>query len=176
MVRIFKAAYLSKEREWNGLNWKKRMACVVAAAVLMLSAGCAKQSAAPRTADVNAVADEIAKTVKFKDQMSPIAQKTAVNLYGLDAGDVAKARVYESTGATAEEVAAFEAKDDAAAAKAEQATQQRVEDQKAAFQDYQPKEMSKLKAPLIVRSGKYVVLVVADDTSAAKTVTDKYFS
>lgn len=156
------------------------MACVLAAAALMLSAGCAKQqpgaSGAPRAADVNAVADEIVKTVKFKDELSPVAQKTAVNLYGLDAADVAKARVYESTGATAEEVAAFEAKDDAATAKVEQAVQQRVEDQKSAFQDYQPKEMTKLKAPLMVRSGKYVVLVVADDTSAAKSVTDKYFS
>lgn len=162
------------------MNWKKRMACVLAAAALMLSAGCAKQqpgaSGAPRAADVNAVADEIVKTVKFKDELSPVAQKTAVNLYGLDAADVAKARVYESTGATAEEVAAFEAKDDAATAKVEQAVQQRVEDQKSAFQDYQPKEMTKLKAPLMVRSGKYVVLVVADDTSAAKSVTDKYFS
>lgn len=162
------------------MNWKKRMACVLAAAALMLSAGCAKQqpgaSGAPRAADVNAVADEIVKTVKFKDELSPVAQKTAVNLYGLDAADVAKARVYESTGATAEEVAAFEAKDDAATAKVEQAVQQRVEDQKSAFQDYQPKEMTKLKAPLMVRSGKYVVLVVADDTSAAKPVTDKYFS
>lgn len=152
------------------------MACVLAAAALMLSAGCARQSGTPRAADVNAVADEIVKAVKFKDQMSSIEQKTAVRLYGLEDADLQKARVYESTGATAEEVAAFEAKDDTAAAKVEQAAQQRVEDQKAAFQDYQPKEMAKLKAPLMVRSGKYVVLVVADDTSAAKTVTDKYFS
>ncbi len=158
------------------MNWKKRAACVLAAAVLLLSAGCARQAKPEASADVTAVADEIAKAIKFKDQMSPIEQKTAVKLYGLDDADVAKARVYESTGATAEEVAVFEAKDDAAAPKVKQAASQRVEDQKAAFQGYQPKEMTKLKTPLLIQSGKYVVLVVADDTSPAKAVTDKYFA
>lgn len=162
------------------MKWKKRTAARLAvctlAAALLFSAGCANQTKPARTADVTAVADEIMKNVKFKDQMSPIEQKTALNLYGLDSADVAKARVYESTGATAEEVAAFEAKDDTSAAKVKQSAAQRVEDQKDAFEGYQPKEMTKLKTPFLVQSGKYVVLVVADDTSPAKIVADKYFA
>ncbi len=151
-------------------------ACALAAALLLLSAGCAERAKTAKAVDVTAVADGIAKAVKFKDQMSPVDQKRAVELYGLDAADVVKARVYESTGATAEEVAAFEAKDDSAAAKVRQAASQRVEDQKAAFQGYQPKEMAKLKTPLLLQSGRYVVLVVADDTSQAKSAADKYLS
>ena len=170
------------------MNWKKReaggprtgarlAACMLAAALLLFPAGCAGGAVkSARAADVTAVADEIVKAVKFKDQMSPVAQKTAVKLYGLDSADVAKARVYESTGATAEEVAAFEAKDDAAASKVKQAASERVEDQKDAFTGYQPKEMAKLQTPLLIQSGRYVVLVVADDTSPAKAVTDKYFA
>lgn len=153
---------------------KKRIVCLAAAAVfLIFAAGCAKQGETV-SADVNTIADQIVKSVKFKDQMSPIEQKTAVKDYGLDASDVTKAKVYESTGATAEEVAAFEAKDETAAGRVKKAAETRVEDQKSAFQGYQPKEMTKLKNPLIVQSGRYVVLVVADDTSAAKTVTDQY--
>lgn len=143
---------------------------------MLFAAGCSQQAKPARTADVTAVADAVVKAVKFKDQMSPVDQKTAVKLYGLDSADVTKARVYESTGATAEEVAVFEAKDAASAAKVKQAAQQRVQDQGAAFQDYQPKEMAKLKTPFLLQSGNYVVLVVADDTSAAKTVAGQYFS
>lgn len=152
---------------------KKQIFCFAAAALMILASGCAKQGG-PVNADVNTIADEIIKSVKFVDQMSPIEQKTAVKNYGLDASDITKAKVYESTGATAEEVAAFEAKDDTAAGRVKKAADARVEDQKSAFQGYQPKEMTKLKNPLIVQSGKYVVLVVADDTSSAKNVTDKY--
>lgn len=152
---------------------KKRIVCVLAAALMLFTAGCAKQGGAVN-ADVNTIADGIVKSVKFTDQMSPIDQKTAVKNYGLTASDVTKAKVYESTGATAEEVAAFEAKDETAANRVKKAADTRVADQKTAFQDYQPKEMTKLKTPLIVQSGKYVVLVVADDTSGAKKVTDQY--
>jgi hypothetical protein len=68
----------------------------------------------------------------------------------------------------------FEAMDEAAAERVKKAAQGRVEDQKSAFQDYQPKEMAKLKNPLLIQSGRYVVLVVADDTSGAKKITDRY--
>lgn len=159
-----------KERE---LWMKKQIVCLMAAALMIFTAGCAKQGAAVN-ADVNTIADQIIKDVKFKDQMSPIEQKTAIKNYGLNASDVTKAKVYESTGATAEEVAAFEAKDNAAADRVKKAAEARVEDQKEAFQGYQPKEMVKLKTPFIVESGKYVVLVIADDTSPAKSVTDQY--
>ncbi|MCI1954872.1 MAG: DUF4358 domain-containing protein [Oscillospiraceae bacterium] len=151
---------------------KERIVCVIAAALLLFAAGCAKREAV--NADAGAVADEIVKSVTFRDQMSPIAQKTIVKNYGLDAADVTKAKAYESTGATAEEAAVFEAKDEAAAERVKKAAQGRVEDQKSAFQDYQPKEMAKLKNPLLIQSGRYVVLVVADDTSGAKKITDRY--
>ena len=140
------------------------------AVLLVAAAGCAKQGSA--VMDVNQVADQAAKTVKFTDQMSAIDQKTVDKIYGLSDADVVKAKAYESTGATAEEVAAFEAKDDAAAKTVMDAVSKRVENQKAGFQDYQPKEMQKLGTPLIEQKGKYIFLCVADDTSPAKQVID----
>lgn len=147
------------------------MICLIAL-VLIFTAGCSARSNV--SADMNAVADEILKGTKFSDQMSAVDQKMALKIYGLEAADVEKAKVYESTGATAEEVAAFEAKDESAAAVIDKAASERVKDQTSAFEGYQPKEMTKLKSPLLVQKGKYVVLVVADDTSAAKTIVNKY--
>lgn len=151
---------------------KRILACFLAALVLLAAAGCAgKETAAAM--DVEKTADAMAKAVKFSDEMSAVDQKTAEKLFGLESGTVVAAKAYESTGATAEEVAAFEAKDEAAEKQVAAAVKKRVENQKAAFQGYQPKEMTKLKNPLIVEKGKYVFLCVADDTSPARQAIDQ---
>jgi len=150
---------------------KKQIICILAAALLFAS-GCAKNTNI--TMDTSAVADKLISTVKFSDQMSAVDDKTALKLYGLKSEDVTKLKVYESTGATAEEVAAFEAKDNTAAAAVKEAAQKRIEDQKTGFADYQPKEMAKLKAPVLIAKGKYVILCVSDDNSTAQKVIDGF--
>ncbi len=151
---------------------KRKLACFLAALALLATAGCAGKSAAV-SMDVGKTADSIVKTVKFSDQMSAVDQKTAEKLFGLDSGSVASVKAYESTGATAEEVAAFEAKDEASEKQIAAAVKKRVENQKAAFQDYQPKEMTKLQNPLIVEKGNYVFLCIADDTAPARQTIDQ---
>jgi hypothetical protein len=101
-----------------------------------------------------------------------VDDKTAQKLYGFGDGVVRNMKVYESTGATAEEVAVFEAKDEASAQTVKKAAQDRIENQKEGFQDYQPKEMTKLKNPILVQSGKYVVLCVSNDNTAAQKAID----
>ena len=142
----------------------------VFAAILLLLPGCSGTGTA--SADVQKLADGLISGVKFQDQMSALGQNAAVKLFGLEAGDVAKAAAYESTGATAEEVAAFEAKDEAAAGRVKQKVEERIETQRAGFKDYQPAEMEKLKNPVVVAKGKYVVLCVSDDDAAAEKVID----
>lgn len=139
--------------------------------LFLFTAGCAKQNGNVKM-DVDSVAGKIMKEVTFKDQMSEIKQKTALSIYGLNSTDVVKAKVYESTGATAEEVAAFEGKDEKSAAVIKEAVMKRIENQKESYKGYVPKELEKLKKPLVVAKGKYVVLCVADDTSPAEKVVN----
>ena len=140
--------------------------------LLLLTAGCAKQNGSVKM-DVDSVAGKIMKEVSFKDQMSEIKQKTALSLYGLDGTSVVKAKVYESTGATAEEVAVFEGKDEKSAGKIKEAVMKRIETQKESYKGYVPKELEKLKKPLVDVKGKYVALCVADDTSPAEKVINE---
>lgn len=153
---------------------RKRILCA-AAILLLLLPGCSG-GGNTKTADVQKVAEGLISSVKFKDQMSELNQNTAVKIYGIDSGDAVKAAVYESTGATAEEVAAFEAKDEQAAGRIKEKAEQRIKDQKAGFQDYQPAEMAKLKDPVLVEKGKYVVLCVSDDNETAKKTINGFFS
>lgn len=151
----------------------KKITVLILVAAMLLTAGCASKSA-PLKIDPTAAADKLASTVHFVDQMSPVDEKMALKLYGLDQTSVSKEKVYESTGATAEEIAVFEAKDEAGAAKIKTAAQKRIEDQKAGFQDYQPKEMAKLKNPVLVTNGNYVFLCVSDENDTAKKIIDGF--
>ncbi|MCI1966164.1 MAG: DUF4358 domain-containing protein [Oscillospiraceae bacterium] len=153
---------------------KKGILC--AAAVLMILLPGCSGGEKTKTVDVQKVAEGLISSVEFKDQMSTLNQDTAVKIYGMEDGDVVKATVYESTGATAEEVAAFEAKDEEAAGRIKEKAEQRIEDQRAGFQDYQPAEMKKLEAPVLEEKGKYVILCVSDDNETAKKTIDGFFS
>ncbi len=146
----------------------------IAAILLLLLPGCAGGKG--KTVDVQKVADGLIHSVKFQDQMSALKQDTALKLYGIDSGDVVKAAVYESTGATAEEVAAFEAKDAQAAGRVKKKAEERIKTQKAGFQNYQPAEMAKLKDPVLETKGNEVILCVSNDDQAAKKALEKLFS
>jgi len=147
----------------------------IAVALLIFMTGCSS-SKDVKDVDVQSVADELISTIQFQDQMSELNQKTAVNIFGIDSDDIVKAAVYESTGATAEEVAAFESKDEQAAQRVKKKAEERIETQKSGFQDYVPTEMEKLKDPVLEQYGKYVILCVSNDNTTAKQTIDGFFS
>lgn len=150
----------------------KRFLLGVLAAVMVLAAGCAKK--AVTDLDVSAVADKLMSEIKFADQMTNVDGKTILKIYGLEDSSVKEVKAYESTGATAEEVAVFEAKDEENAKTVKDAAEQRIEDQRLGFEDYQPKEMEKLKTPVLEASGKYVILCVSNDNSTADKVIKSF--
>lgn len=61
--------------------------------------------------------DDLKAGVTFKDELAPPADAAFATLYDVKDGDVTKHAVYVSSGATAEEIAVFEAKDADAAAR-----------------------------------------------------------
>lgn len=145
----------------------KKAIALAFAVLFMITAGCAKKGG-DVSVDVGKAADRLIAGIKFSDQMSAVDEKTAERLFSLGDGDAVRSKVYESTGATAEEVAVFEAKDADAAGRIRDAAQTRIGDQRDAFQDYQPKEMEKLKSPVLEVKGNYVFLCVSDDNAIAE--------
>ena len=95
-----------------------------------------------------------------------------MGMYGLDNTTVAHLKVYVSTGATAGEIAVVETVGGDAVQTVQDAMEKRIEDQKAAFQNYQPKEMTKLENPLLETRGKYVIHCISHDTHAAREILD----
>lgn len=154
----------------------KKTAVLLLVILFLFAAGCAQKNSGAGSsmapADAGEIADRIAQTITFQDDMTQVQQKTVVKNYGLNGDDVAQAKAYESSGATAEEIVVFTAADADAAGRILAAVKTHVEDRRAAFQDYRPAEEEKLKNPVLAQKGLCVVLVVADDPSPAQKIVD----
>ena len=126
------------------------------------------------TIDVAALADALKAAVPFSDELTEPNDAALLNFYNIDEADIAAKKVYVSSGATAEEIAVFEGTDEAAAGRIKTAVDERIADQKSAFEDYNPEEQKKLNDPVIVTTGKYVILCVSDDNDSAEKCIDEY--
>jgi len=142
--------------------------------VIMAISGCSK-SGDDFTLNVKECADTLRETIAFQDTLAAISDEMIAAIYRISAEDVVQQQVYVSTGATAEEIAVFEAVDADAAQRIETAVWQRVADQKASFEDYLPAELPKLTDPFILVKGKYVILCVSDHNKEVKTELNKLF-
>ena len=146
---------------------------LLCAAGALLLTGCSGKDGGDIKLDVDKTADGLKAAVPFNDEMTAIEESVIYRLYDIDKEDVLKAKLYTGTAATAEEIAVFEAKDKDAAGRIYKAVQGRIADQKEGFEDYHPEEMTKLNAPYLEQTGKYVVLCLSDDNAKAKAEVDK---
>ena len=118
------------------------------------------------------IADYIMENIEFDDQMNKIGTNVFYSLYNLDDTAVSKAVVYESTGATAEEVAVIEAVDAAGCETIITAINDRIQAQKESFEDYVPSELEKLDNPVIYEEDNTVILIVCNDNKAANNLLE----
>lgn len=120
--------------------------------------------------DTQATATALLESGAFSEQLEPLDESIALNLYYIDPTIVEETIVYASTGATAEEIAILTATDSAGADTLMAALEGRVESQMAVLASYQPSEMVKLEQAIFVQEGNTVILVVANDSDLAKDV------
>ena len=120
--------------------------------------------------NVTDMANELKNGLTFEDSLSEL-----VTYYGIDADKVKNSVVVVSTGATAEEIAVFEAADQSSADAVKSACEDRKAKQTTSYADYKPSETSRLDKAIIKEDGNYVVYCVTDDTDKANEIIDKYF-
>ena len=142
--------------------------------LMLLAALCACGSG--KTADF-APADLTAALLDsdcFTDLLSEMDTDVALELYGIDKAAVASCSVYLGTGATAEEIAVFQAKDADSAKVIADALSARVKSQITAYENYVPAEVPKLDDAIVCTSGAYAVYVTAADAGGAGKIIDEY--
>lgn len=108
------------------------------------------------------------------DTLSQTAEDLIPSIYYLDAGDVASAIAYASSGATSCEIAVIESTDSDNTENVEENMQARVNNQTELYASYNQSEAARLDTAIIKSTGKYTVLVVCDDTEDAENILKEY--
>ncbi len=146
----------------------------IAATVFVLAlslTGCGKEEAAM---DVTEVSNRLLGEITYQDELTSIDLDTAAMIFNFSEIEITNGAIYESSGATAEEIVVLEcaSAEDADAAKA--ALEARVADQKESFTDYVPKELVKLDKAVIVKGSTYAILSVSDEPDKAAEIIGAY--
>ena len=150
----------------------KKIAALSLALICLLSvlAGCGGK----KEMDPQKLTEELLGGAKFVDSMNPISDTVIPILYEIDAADYTSALVYCGTAATAEEIAVFQAKDDAAAERLMKAARARADHQIEVYSSYGPEAARTLENGIVRQSGNYIVVVICSDADGAKKIVDKY--
>ena len=128
-----------------------------------------------KSVDAKALADSLLSEISYTDQLSAVDLDTAKMFLNFADVEINEAYIYESSGATAEEIVVLVCKDSDSAAKAKSAFEQRVSEQKENFTDYVPEEVPKLNDAVIITSREYAILSVSGDSSKAKDIIEGAF-
>ena len=128
-----------------------------------------------KSVDAKALADSLLSEISYTDQLSAVDLDTAKMFLNFADVEINEAYIYESSGATAEEIVVLVCKDSDSAAKAKSAFEQRVSEQTENFTDYVPEEVPKLNDAVIITSREYAILSVSGDSSKAKDIIEGAF-
>lgn len=130
------------------------------------------EKAEEKAVDVSNIAASLNSDIEYTDTLTEVDLDTAKMFLNLTDVEVEEAYIYESSGATAEEIVVFKCKDSDSASKAKTAFEQRVEEQTENFTDYVPEEVPKLKDAVIITSKDIAVLSVSGDSGKAKDIIE----
>lgn len=162
----------------------KKTLCLALALATICSAGLtscggsnetadSKTETATASANINVIdkADRLKDEIKYTDTLNELPANKIQKLFGIAETDYVQGKVYVgSGGATAEEIACFEAKDAESTSNIKSALEKRIESQKKAFENYQPQEMDKLNSPVLVVKDNCVMMCISDDNAKAEEI------
>ncbi len=156
---------------------KKTGIFIVLLCMLSILAGCGSEVSVgnEKTIDIHAMANELQNGLTFEDSLSELETDVALSYYGISRETVKDSVVILSTGATAEEIAIFEAANKDYLKVIELACNTRKEKQTVSYAEYKPEETGRLDHTIIKTSGNYVIYCVTDDTDKAEAIIDQYF-
>lgn len=153
--------------------YKKPVLILIILSLLLIMPACGKSNASLDTA---MLAHILLSQNEYEDQLSPISENAFYALYGIDPDNdyLDEFLVYVSTGATAEEIAILTATEKSEIKVLVEAVNERIESQIEGFENYIPKEIDKLKHPVLVTEGKYVILCISNNNEKANKLIGEF--
>lgn len=150
---------------------RKSAIILLACMAVLLFAGCS--STETTWENIDETAQALLQSGEFEDELTAAEESVALDYYGIDQSKVENCVFYVGTGATAEEIAIFEATDQEAAKELVELAKKRVEEQTESFRSYNPDELTKLENAVIETRGTKVAVCISGDSDKAKEILDK---
>lgn len=147
---------------------KLRLFSLLTVCMLLICATGCQGGGSDGTPPADTIAQSILEQLTFRTTMTKVEGALAENYYQLDSAITEYAIYLCGNGETAEEVAVFKVSDKKNLSLAQDAIDKRLEDQRFRYESYIPTEMVKLNDPVIVTKDDTIVLVLADDRTAAE--------
>ena len=161
--------------------------CFVAAGALalcfLMPAACGSPGAgatdtrnAEFTMDVANAGERLFHELEFRDRLEELDSPVVCAILGIDGEDAVAQKNYFSSGATAEEIIVFQARDSETLAILRSALEARLEYQKEIYAAYAPEEVRYLQGAVLREKGVYLIYCVAADAEKAEELTEKLFT
>ena len=123
--------------------------------------------------DMQKLSEELINSQIFEDDLSQVDKDTIIKKYNFTSEKIKDIISYVGTGATAEEILILEMIDKNDIEETEKIIETKIEERKADFQNYLPKEVFKLENYNLDNKGNYIILCISNDYSKAKDIIDK---
>lgn len=123
------------------------------------------------TIDVRELAKEIYEAGEYTDELTELEEDMFDAVFQtVDLEMVSAKAAYVGSAATAEQIVVVEVKDESKAAQVREALSQKLKDDISMNENYLPQEINKLENPVLVISGKYVILSVSNDNDKVEQI------
>lgn len=158
--------------------------CAVSAVICCGIAGCGgdgessgnsvaegSSSVQEQAQSVAEIADKLKSEISYDDEMIELTGEKIQNIMGISEDKYTECKIYiSSSGATPEEIACFESKDENSAKEIKDLLEKRVENQKNTFTDYKPEQAPKLENPVIKQKDNCVYMCISGDNTKAEEI------
>ncbi len=149
----------------------KKILALMLALTFLTSCG----NTASKEINIDSLAETMVSSLDFEDELMAIDSEMAFYIHDVEEL-VNDAVVYLGSGATAEEVAVFEAKNKNAMKELKEEIAEYIEDKRDEYEDYIPAEVSRINKAVIREEGNYLVLCINNDAESVKTLLEIYFN
>lgn len=124
--------------------------------------------------DIEGIFSELSGQITFKDTMQVVDDSYSEMLINIAPELYSDCILYMGGGATAEELLLFQAADETSAKSIAEKLNTHIEDQRLAFEGYDPEELRILEHAYITSNDSIVICCVCDDHNGARELIDQY--
>ena len=132
----------------------------------------------PKEQNINMNIQELAKELSsapiYENNLSEIDKDSIIKKYNFNEQKIKNIVSYVGTGATAEEILIIELLDKKDIEETKQIIETKIDERKSDFQNYLPKEVSKLENYYLISKGNYIILCISNNYDKADEIIMKY--